>query len=77
MHGLVLSLFQAFSSLVTFAKVWEAQGFKEEELPMSDFLPEMKKLGKETSYWLTTALIEKQKKPARKLLFKIKRRLSI
>lgn len=30
LHGLVLSLLQAFSALILFAKVWENQGFKEE-----------------------------------------------
>lgn len=74
LHGLILSLFQAFSSLVTFAKVWEVQGFKKQELPLNDFFSEMKKLGKETSYWITTALIDKNKQPVKKTVLKIKRR---
>ena len=74
LHGLILSLLQAFSTLITFVKIWEIQGFKTQELPMSDFVPEMKKLGKETSYWLTTTLIEKHQPSIKKYGLKLKRR---
>ena len=75
LHGLVLSLLQSFSALVTFAKIWEAQGFKKQELPFQDFAREMKKLGKETSYWVTQVLIEKAKSSGQKNYLKIKRKL--
>lgn len=77
-HGLVLALLQMFSELVKYLKVWEKQGFKAQELPFSDFLLQMKKLGRETSYWLTTSLIKEAKGPLRKLrkvFLKLKRKL--
>lgn len=76
LHGLVLSLLMAFYHLVVFAKVWEKRGFKEEKLPFSDFVAEMKKLGKETTYWLTTSLIKETEGPVKKFLLKSRRKLS-
>lgn len=73
-HGLALSLLQAFSELVLYLKVWEKQGFKTRELPFADFLPEMEKLGKETTYWLTTTLIKETKNPVRKIFLKLRRK---
>lgn len=75
LHGLVLSILQSFSALVTFAKIWEEKGFKEEKLPFSDFVVEMKKLGKETTYWLTTTQIKMAKNSIRRFYLKLKRRL--
>ncbi|MFC1727386.1 glycosyltransferase family 2 protein [Patescibacteria group bacterium] len=76
LHGLVLSLLQAFSALVTFAKIWESQGFKQQELPINEFNREMKKLAKETSHWLTEVLVEKAKTSTEKYILKFKRKLS-
>jgi glycosyltransferase involved in cell wall biosynthesis len=75
LHGLVLSLFQAFSAFVTFARIWESQGYKPTELPMNDLVPEMKKLASETGYWIKTAIIEEQSQPVKKVILKIKRRI--
>lgn len=75
LHGLVLALLQAFSELVKYLKVWERQGFKAQELPLTDFVDEMKKLGKETVYWITNTLIKETKGPMglfRKLVLKLK-----
>lgn len=52
LHGLALSLLQAFSFLVVYLRVWEMQGFKSQALT----LPELKQVGKESAieieYWL-------------------------
>lgn len=74
-HGLVLALLQAFSELMKYLKVWEKQGFKAQELPFSDFIPQMEKLSKETSYWLTTSLIKETKGSGRKFWLKIRQKL--
>lgn len=74
-HGLVLALLQAFSEAVKYLKVWEKQGFKKEELPFTDFVLEMKKLGKETGYWLKTTLVNQAKGPGRFFL-KFKHKVS-
>ncbi|MCJ7792456.1 MAG: glycosyltransferase family 2 protein [Candidatus Marinimicrobia bacterium] len=79
LHGLVLSLLQAFSSFITFAKLWEKQGFK--EVKQENFLARINRefahLGKNIGYWLLTARIEEEKTGWGKLILKIKRRLKI
>jgi (heptosyl)LPS beta-1,4-glucosyltransferase len=75
LHGLVLALLQAFSELVKYLKVWEEQGFKTQDLPFSGFVPEMKKLRKETTYWISTTLIKETRSPIKKFLLKIKHKV--
>ena len=76
-HGLVLSILQAFSTFITFAKIWEVQGF--EEIKTEGFL---KKVGKEITrtekemrYWFLASLIDKEANFLKKSILKIKRRL--
>ncbi len=53
LHGLTLSLLQAFYTFVVFAKIWEQQGF--EPYNQNNFLPqtidEIKAKAKEFNYW--------------------------
>lgn len=76
LHGLALALLQAFSELVKYLKVWEAKEFKPQELPFDDFLPQMKKLGQETAYWLNHSLIKETKAGGKKFWLKFKQKLS-
>lgn len=65
-HGLVLALMQSFSELIVYVRVWEFEGFKEEETPM--VTSEIKKATQEISWW-----IEKDRKNLlQKMLQKIK-----
>ncbi len=77
LHGLVLSMLQAFSIFVTFAKVWEIQGFKEikEEKFLEKTEKEFFKVGQELQYWFLTSRINEERNPFKKIIFKIKRRL--
>lgn len=75
LHGLVLSLMQAFYMEVVFAKVWERQGFEEKNITLSELYTETKKLGKELSYWQITSKLEDSKSPLKKIGLKIKRKL--
>lgn len=77
LHGLVLSMLQAFSTFITFAKIWETRGF--EEMKTERFL---KKVGKEIirtekemRYWFLTSLMDEEPNFLKKLILKIKRRL--
>lgn len=74
LHGLVLSLLQAFSTFVTFAKVWEAQGFREvkEEGFLKRVEKEMIKAGKELNYWLLSSRIDEEGNFFKKIFFKFK-----
>lgn len=76
LHGLVLSLLQAFYSLVVFAKVWEKQGFQEEksESLFSEFFTEWKEMKKESAYWFYTVLISESKSPLQKMRYRLMRK---
>lgn len=58
LHGLVLSILQAFSTFITFTKLWEAQGFKTKELQLSQVDKEFTRLKREVNYWLRSKQIE-------------------
>jgi len=77
LHGLVLSLLQSFSSLVTFAKIWEEKGFKE-EMPASfpeKVSQELKGLAREFNYWLLTSKLSGSVSLSRKFYYKVRRKL--
>jgi glycosyltransferase involved in cell wall biosynthesis len=78
LHGLVLSLLQAFYAEIIFAKVWERQGFKVDNNAhfLKDITAEFRKLGHEFNYWLLYALIEESRKKSQKVLLKIKRKIA-
>lgn len=50
-HGLALSLLQSFSFVILYLKIWEKEKFKEQEIKLSDFKIETKKVGGEFKYW--------------------------
>jgi glycosyltransferase involved in cell wall biosynthesis len=77
LHGLILSILQAFSAFITFAKVWEIQGFKEfkEEKFLEKTAKELFKVGRELRYWFLTSRINEEKNLLKNIVFKIKRRL--
>lgn len=60
LHGLVLSMLQAFYMFIVFAKMWEQQGFPENKDPhfLKEVMIEVKKMNKELEYWKLTAKIE-------------------
>lgn len=76
LHGLVLSLLQAFYALLVFAKVWEKQGFKEENSKnfLHEVWGEMRKLSKEFHYWYLTESIDQSTGSIKKVFYKIKRK---
>jgi len=52
LHGLVLSLLQAFSFLIVYLKIWEKAGFTEQTLILSEFEKGTKIVSKDINYWL-------------------------
>lgn len=77
-HGLVLSVLQAFSSFVTVAKIWESEGFPEEN--NTGLVDDVKKyfesfLG-EIRYWVADAKLKTEKSLFGKLLFRIYRKIN-
>jgi (heptosyl)LPS beta-1,4-glucosyltransferase len=66
-HGLALALMQSFSELIVYVRVWEMEGFKDEETPLA--ITEIKKATQEINWW-----IEKDRRNLlQKMLQKIKR----
>lgn len=52
MHGLALSLLQAFSFLIVYLKVWEIEGFKKRDIDLPRLEQISNQSGQEINYWL-------------------------
>ncbi|MCJ7826177.1 glycosyltransferase family 2 protein, partial [Patescibacteria group bacterium] len=77
LHGLVLSLFQAFYSFVVFTKLWEMEQFPQKSVAFSAISKELKKEGRDFSYWMTTAEIKESHRFLDTFILKIRRRISL
>lgn len=75
LHGLVLSLFQAFYSFCTFAKYWEMKKFEERDIEVSEVSSELKKREAEIYYWTLTSKIAATPSMITKLWLRIQRKL--
>lgn len=76
LHGLVLSILQAFYAEVVFAKVWESKGFKEENdnFFLREVYREFRRAGREFRYWFLTSTINETKNPLIKIIHRILRK---
>ena len=52
LHGLAISLLQAFSELIVYLKVWQAEKFLEQAISTKEVEAEMRRTFKETDWWL-------------------------
>ena len=75
LHGLVLSILQAFYSFIVFAKLWERQKFDDIDVPLSASVTELKAVVRDTRYWILTSKIKHTAFP-RSLWYRILRRLT-
>lgn len=75
LHGLVLSLFQAFYSFCTFAKYWEMKKFETLDIPLKSVSSELKQQKKEIQYWTLTSRITESSSQVTKLWLKIQRKI--
>ncbi|MBI3558877.1 glycosyltransferase family 2 protein [Candidatus Gottesmanbacteria bacterium] len=73
LHGLVLSLLQAFSRLIVFAKVWEKQGFREynSDKFRDEVMEYSKKVRHDWNYWIAATETDF----VRKTVYKLKNKL--
>ncbi len=55
-HGLILSLLQAFSELTLYVKIWQKQGSSEKDLRRSELREEFKKATKDVKWWVSKKL---------------------
>ncbi|KKR86072.1 MAG: Glycosyl transferase family 2 [Candidatus Curtissbacteria bacterium GW2011_GWA1_41_11] len=77
MHGLALSMLQAFYQLVVFLKVWEKKENYKDLSPkafLKEAVSELSKISKDTRYWVYEAL--SKERPKMKIIYKIKKKLS-
>jgi glycosyltransferase involved in cell wall biosynthesis len=77
LHGLVLSLLQAFYSFVTFAKAWEDRGFPAEDIGSPAVAGELAQAASDIRYWVGTAKISDCRSPLGKFMGKVRRKLSM
>lgn len=79
LHGLVLSLMQAFYQEVLFAKIWERQNFSlaEPEKLLPAFKEEVKKIKHDYNYWENTEVMENTISTSAKIFFRLKRKFHL
>lgn len=71
LHGLTLSLLQAFSHLVLYTKLWEMEKFSQQDLKLSEVEEITKETKKKLNYWLRHS--GSPQNPVKKFLHSIKR----
>jgi len=74
LHGLVLSLVQSFSELVTYVKLWELNNFKEEKIPLEKTELYLDKDYQLKKYWLLDTLLRNPHSFFQGLFWKIRKR---
>lgn len=58
LHGLVISLLQALSEAVVYAKLWQLSDFEEKKVTLKDVSVTIASTQKEINYWKAHALVE-------------------
>lgn len=58
LHGFAMALLQAFSELVVYLKVWQEEGFKEEEVDLNNFAGGLAKINSDLNYWIADAKVK-------------------
>lgn len=71
-HGLALSCLQGFSELVVYLKVWQLQKFKEANIRLINVATELKKLEKDSHYWVADANVKETGKVKHRIKRKFK-----
>lgn len=74
LHGLALSLLQAFSELVVYLKVWEGKEFKDEKVEWNSLKEVSVEAGNEIDYWFKYGNLSKN--PLKRAIQKAKNKIS-
>lgn len=79
LHGLVLSLLQAFSVLIVYLKVWQEQGHKPENNASFKqvWQKQFARMASELNYWFITTKIQLTPSKIKKSLLRIKRKFNL
>lgn len=78
-HGLVLSMLQAFYAEIIFVKMWEKQGYPDavSKTFLEDVISVFKTVGKEMKYWIYSEKISQTKNPPKKFVYKLLRKRTV
>lgn len=78
LHGLVLSILQAFSVFVLYLKIWEKSGFP--QVDSRDLAKNGKKIWrkslKDLKHWIFETMINENDNPLKKSFYRLKRKIS-
>ncbi|MBI2034599.1 MAG: glycosyltransferase family 2 protein [Candidatus Levybacteria bacterium] len=76
LHGLVLSLMQAFYAEIVFAKMWELQRFEDKESKhfLSDIYKTFIGSAREFQYWFFTSVLDETRNPLKKIVYRLLRK---
>ncbi len=74
LHGLVLSILQAFYAFVIFAKAWEKRGFPSQDIPLNSVNAALSTSLSEIKYWQLTAAIKHSRSVFSRLWLKVQRK---
>lgn len=74
LHGLVLSILQAFYAFVIFAKAWEKRGFPEQDIPLAAANKTLTKAMRDVRYWQLTSSLSAATSPVARILLRIQRK---
>lgn len=75
-HGLALSLLQAFSFFIVYLKLWETEKFSEASISLAETQSEMQRIYRESYYWYNTEKA-KESKGFAKFVYRIRALLRI
>ncbi len=59
LHGLSLSLLQAFSFIIVYLKLWQKYKFEEQKIEISELEEESRKAGDDIKYWFLQTKLSK------------------
>lgn len=78
-HGLVLSMLQAFYMFLVFAKAWEKQGFFERNSKdvLEAIASEFDQISDEMKYWILTVKYQDARNPIKKFIFLLARKITM
>lgn len=76
LHGLVLSILQAFYMFLVFAKVWEKQGFyeRDEKEVLKGVVHELSGISSEWKFWAIKSLSSETINPVKKIILSVSKR---
>lgn len=75
LHGLALSLLQAFSEAIIYLKIWQKEDFLEQHISLDEVTDEFKGAGEDIDWWITESHI-REKSVLSSLILRLKRKLS-